>query len=666
MKINQYKYCGFRRIAAAVTEIRIADPDFNTDAIIAAATQNKDCDLIVFPELCISGYTCADLFNQSILLDKCRRALLRIRDYTLNENSDTCLVVGAPLEIGTKIYNCAVFIYNGNILGAIPKCHIPNYGEYYELRWFASGYDLDLATAKLPDFTEFSVDRRLIFDIAGMKVSAEICEDLWAVVPPSCHAALNGADIIVNLSASNETIGKHRYRTQLIAQQSARCRCVYAYASAGAGESSTDVVFPGYAAICSDGIMQAESDIDALGALTVKSDIDIEKIRNDRRRCNTFFSTGHTADDRFTISASSTYEPADLDANEDDDIPLLGMKIDPHPFVPADSTHKDSNCTEIIRIQCLGLMQRLKAINCKDIVIGVSGGLDSTLALLVACRTFDMMGISRKGIHAITMPGLATTSKTRNNAWNLMELLGTECIEIPIGAAVAQHFSDIGQDPERHDATFENSQARERTQILMDYANKTGGIVLGTGDLSELALGWCTYNGDQMSMYGVNASVPKTLVKHLVEWFANRDANPEIRRILIDIIETPISPELVPGKEGEIAQKTEDLVGPYELHDFFLFNTLRNGFSPLKIFFMAKTAFAAHYDDATIMKWERTFYRRFFNQQFKRSCMPDGPKVGSVCLSPRGDWRMPSDASSHIWLAELDDYACKHSLERVP
>lgn len=652
MKISDYNYCGFLRIAAIAPEVTIADPDINSDSIIEEISRHRDCDIILFPELSITGYTCADLFAQSLLIEASYNALLKIRDFSSAECPDSCIVVGAPLRLGSSLFNCAVFICNGRIIGAVPKSHLPNYSEYYELRWFTSGKNIIETMFTMPDGSQFPLGDNLLFDYKGAKIAAEICEDLWTVIPPSCEAAINGADIILNLSASNETIGKHRYRRSLISQQSARCRCIYAYASAGAGESSTDVVFPGYTTIVADGCILAESLFKDCGDLSSVSDVDIQKIRHDRMHCNTF---GINNSDKYfrTINCLAPDNKTIIDS--DSDISLKGIRIERHPFVPDDSSHKDENCTEIVRIQCLGLMQRLKAIGCHDVVIGVSGGLDSTLALLLACRTFDMMNISRTGIHAITMPGLATTSKTHNNAWTLMKHLGCDCLEIPIGNAVAQHFKDIGQDPERHDATYENSQARERTQILMDYANKTGGIVLGTGDLSELALGWCTYNGDHMSMYGINASVPKTLVKHLVEWFARRDSDRIVKETLTDIINTPISPELVPAKEGDdIAQKTEDLVGPYELHDFFLYNMLRFAFTPRKIFILACEAFAEVYSPETILKWEKTFYRRFFNQQFKRSCMPDGPKVGSVCLSPRGDWRMPSDASSHLWLSQLD------------
>ncbi|MBD5371170.1 MAG: NAD(+) synthase [Bacteroides sp.] len=655
MKYSDYRRLGFRRVAAAVPGIRIADVNHNVEQIAAMVADAGDCDLIVFPELCVSGYTCADLFLQTTLLDSVQAGLVRLAHIT--SDSDTCIVVGAPLRYGNKLYNCAVYIRRGSIIGIVPKVHVPNYGEFYEQRWFASGGDVALTSINLHNQADVPFGRDILIECEGMVIATDICEDLWVPVPPSSLGVAAGANVVVNLSASNETIGKHRYRRELISQQSARSRCAYIYASAGPGESSTDLVFPGYAAVCEDGTMLAESDRFSHEAVLVKADIDIQSLDFDRRRTNTFPADTETPH-RLVPSQSLKHSHFN-DGEHHDEVNIVEFEnraIDPHPFVPADPVHKDENCTEIIHIQCLGLRQRLSAINCRTLVVGISGGLDSTLALLVACRTFDLMDIPRSGIVGITMPGLATTDRTRDNAWQLMERLGVTAMEIPIGKAVAGHFEDIGQNPAIHDATYENSQARERTQILMDMANKTGGIVLGTGDLSELALGWCTYNGDHMSMYGVNASVPKTLVKHLVEWFASRTPDEKEAAILRDIIDTPISPELVPSDDPaqEIAQKTEDLVGPYELHDFFLFNMLRHGFSPTKTFHLARKAFRDAYDDATILKWMRTFYRRFFSQQFKRSCMPDGPKVGSVCLSPRGDWRMPSDASASLWLAEID------------
>nr|MDE5774418.1 NAD(+) synthase [Muribaculaceae bacterium] len=571
---------------------------------------------------------------------------------------DALIIVGAPVRVDNSLFNCAVAIRNGEILATVPKTHIPNYNEFYEKRWFDTPYKA--GTSQI---------NNTIIEHKGVKIGIEICEDLWVPQPPSGLLAQSGADIIANLSASNEVLGKHRYLTDLIRLQSARCRCGYIYASAGTGESSTDLVFAGNAIIAEDGVILKSSPRFRRGTLFVMADIDIEKLRNDRRKFNSFtddriyhsfnamaitLSQGGINEERQTTSIlDGAIDAAEVNIYGTD-YPELLRPVNKHPFVPADKAHKDENCSEIIEIQCLGLQQRLEAIHCQKLVIGISGGLDSTLALLVAVRTFDNMGIDRRGIYGITMPGLATTNRTHNNAWQLMEQLGVTAIEIPIGSAVAQHFADIDHNPDNHDATYENSQARERTQILMDYANKVGGIVLGTGDLSELALGWATYNGDHMSMYSINASIPKTLVKHLVGWFAEGSENIRLREILTDIIDTPISPELVPAAEGDdIAQKTEELVGPYELHDFFLYNVLRNGYSPQKIYMLALKAFKDDYTPETIRKWIINFYHRFFSQQFKRSCMPDGPKVGSVCLSPRGDWRMPSDASSGMWKSKL-------------
>lgn len=653
MKYTTYHQLGFRKIVAVSPKVKVGDVKANLNTILEIVDANKNADMILFPELSITGYTCADLFNQDVLLRESVTAVDKLKNAT--KKLRPCVVVGTPVVYNNKIYNCAIFLHGGKIACIVPKINIPDYSEYYEQRWFESGSDFpESRVVNIEGLGDVMFGSKTIYEVNGMKVGAEICEDLWVPVPPSCGLAQAGADVIVNLSASNEIIGKRRYRRELIKQQSARCRCAYVYASAGCGESSTDLAFPGDVVIARDGKILAESEPFAESPVCVTANIDVEKLHHDRRVCNTFGSKTSG----YVLVKSSTWVSRNVgfeneDKNEDDNIEA--PEIDAHPFVPADLVHRDENCTEIINIQCHGLRQRLEAIGCKSLVIGVSGGLDSTLALLVACRTFDKTGISRKGIHAITMPGMATSDRTHNNAWRLMELLGVSCLEIPINKSVRQHFADIGHDEAVHDATYENSQARIRTMILMNYANKTGGIVLGTGDLSELALGWCTYNGDHMSMYGVNASVPKTLVKYLVEWFAERESNKEIAGILRDIIDTPISPELVPSEDGEedIAQKTEDLVGPYELHDFFMYNMLRYGFTPEKIFRTAQIAFEGKYDSDTIKKWLKNFYRRFFNQQFKRSCMPDGPKVGSVCLSPRGDWRMPSDASSKLWLVSL-------------
>ncbi|MDE6246331.1 MAG: NAD(+) synthase [Muribaculaceae bacterium] len=647
MKKGEFRYCGLCRIAAAIPFVALGDVLSNTNNIIDIINHNRDCDVILFPELSVTGYTLGDLVLQSLLLDKAVDGLQQIK--LASADSDAIIAVGAPIRKNNKIYNSAVLFHNGKILGVVPKSYIPNYSEFYERRWFEPGINVKNQSVCIGD-DEVPFGSDLIFECGAMKIGVEICEDLWVTIPPSSHLAMAGANIILNLSASNHTIGKQAYRRSLISQQSARCRCVYAYSSAGRGESSTDLAIPGYSAIAENGSILIASEDFPLDQTVVTRNVDLQKIEADRIHYNTFNDFSSDEGFRF-ISVNYKNRKAE---NHDDSV---SVDINPHPFVPSDPGHRNENCSEIIAIQCHALAQRLKTIHCDKLVIGVSGGLDSTLALLVACRTFDMMGISRKGIHGITMPGLATTSKTRNNAWQLMKLLGITSIEIPIGKAVEQHFKDIDQDPDTHDATYENSQARERTQIIMDYSNKIGGIVLGTGDLSELALGWCTYNGDQMSMYGINASIPKTLIRYLVEWFADRTPNEKERDVLIDIVNTPISPELVPAKDGDdsIAQKTEDLVGPYELHDFYLYHVLRYGASPKKIYFLAKEAFKDKYDEAVIHKWLINFYRRFFSQQFKRSCMPDGPKVGSVCLSPRGDWRMPSDASAAMWLRELDD-----------
>ena len=632
---------GYIRVAAGVPAVRVADVDYNCEKIIELINEavTKGVRILVMPELCVTGYTCGDLFEQPLLLKSAESAVKSIVRGTAG--LPIAFALGCPVVRNGIRYNCAVMVAKGEILGIVPKSNLPNYGEFYEKRWFESGAGIENTTVRFcGEDVPFGCD--LMFEIDGKTVGIEICEDLWVPMPPSCKLSMAGAEVILNLSASDELIGKHDYLLSLISQQSARCRCAYLYASAGWGESSTDLVFAGNAVIGDDGVLVETERRFFTDPTLIVRDIDIEKLRNDRSRFSTFFKKGYY-DDCFRIISAET---------EEDSRYAPQPTVDPLPFVPHDEGKLKRHCEEIINIQARGLMQRLNAIGCKNAVIGISGGLDSTLALLVTVRAFDILGIDRKGITGITMPGMATTSRTHNNAVGLMEELGVTALEIPIGNAVALHFSDIGQDPQTYDVTYENSQARERTQILMDYANKVNGIVIGTGDMSELALGWCTYNGDHMSMYGVNASVPKTLVKHLVKWFAT-EFTERASRILLDIVDTPISPELVPSGSDTIEQKTEDLVGPYELHDFFMYHLLRNSFSPRKIFWLSKKAFAEKYSDEILLKWLRNFYRRFFNQQFKRSCMPDGPKVGSVCLSPRGDWRMPSDASSALWLAEV-------------
>lgn len=634
----------FYRVRSYVPMVKIGDPYYNTSQIkIAVENASKDnVDCLVFPELSVTAYTCADLFQQQLLLEKAEQSILNLSSSSKEE--DIAFVVGAPVIAFGKRYNCAVIICKGKIMGIVPKSYLPNYNEFYEKRWFESGKkiknsNISYANQEVP----FGTD--LIFIHKGVKIGIEICEDLWVPQPPSGALSMGGADVILNLSASDDLIGKHDYLLSLISQQSARCRCAYVYSSAGWGESSTDLVFSGKAIIAEDGVIYNKNQRFLTEPVSETRDIDIQKLRLDRARFDTF-TEGENYADNFRFIKTSGSETSLISNNPN-------ISINPLPFVPSDHTQLNKRCEEIINIQSFGLMKRLNAINCSKAIVGISGGLDSTLALLVTVHAFDKLDLPRKGVIGVTMPGFATTSRTKNNATALMESLGVTILEIPIGKAVDLHFSDIGQDPTLYDATYENSQARERTQILMDLANKNNGIVIGTGDMSELALGWCTYNGDQMSMYGVNASVPKTLVRHLVEWFATRLSG-RAGTILKDICETPISPELVPSASDEIEQKTEDLVGPYELHDFFLYHFLRNSFEPKKIFNLATKAFNK-YDNLTILKWLKVFFKRFFSQQFKRSCMPDGPKVGSVNLSPRGDWRMPSDASSKLWIQQLEE-----------
>jgi len=647
---------GYMRVASALSEVRPGDVKYNINQIsdILRKIEKEKVELVVFPELCVTGYTCADLFFQSNLLKSALEGLEKLT--LLSEELSSAFIVGMPLAAKNNIYNCAAIIKKGEILGVVPKRYLPNYNEFYEQRWFAPGKKDFLSTVFISG-KEIPFSSNLIFDIDGANIGIEICEDLWVPIPPSSEMTIEGADIIANLSATDELAGKHAYLRELISQQSARCRCGYIYSSAGIGESSTDLAFAGNTIIAENGRIIADSKRFCLDSRFVIADIDVELLRNDRMRHHTFRNKEWNieASGHINVPMYSDSKPDAVSSVADISTLLKYREIDPSPFVAKNENDLRERCSEISSIQAWGLMQRLRAINCKKAVVGISGGLDSTLALLVTVKAFDMLGVDRKGIIGITMPGFGTTDRTHNNAWNLMVQLGVTPMEIPINAAVMLHFKDIDQDPECHDATYENSQARERTMILMDMANKVGGIVIGTGDLSELALGWCTYNGDQMSMYGVNASVPKTLVRDLVKGYMIEDGNPEVKKILADIIATPISPELLPAsKDGSIAQITEDFVGPYELHDFFLHSMLRHSFSPRKIYFMALKAFDGKYSAPVILKWLRTFYRRFFSQQFKRSCMPDGVKVGSVCLSPRGDWRMPSDASVNLWLDEID------------
>lgn len=633
---------GFFKVASAIPKVTVADCSKNIDEItrICHEAHTQGAELILFPELSVSGYTCADLFEQTLLLRNVEKAVEALAESSLNWG-DMTVVVGAPVLVKSRLYNSAVVVQKGTVKGIVNKIFLPNYSEFYERRWFRP------ATPNLVEHTSYAgtenvaVAPHLIFCKGDARVYIELCEDVWTPIPPSSRAAMAGANVILNLSASNEVIGKHNYLVTLLKQQSARTQSAYIYSSAGYGESSTDLVFAGNAMVIENGAMLARAERFKTESQLVIADVDIERLESQRARTSTF-TEGRTDDEYIEIRL-------------DDDEPKAGRKfhrkVEQLPFIPNDDKTLNERCEEIINIQTAGLMQRLDFTHCKSLVVGVSGGLDSTLALLVAVKAFDRLSIPRSGIYGITMPGFGTTDRTFNNALTLLRRLGVTRKEISIKEAVLQHFSDIGQDPNAHDITYENSQARERTQILMDFANKVNGMVLGTGDLSELALGWATYNGDQMSMYGVNAGVPKTLVRYLVKWVADTDDDPELCDTLHDIVNTPISPELLPAdNQGSIAQKTEDLVGPYELHDFFIYNVVRNNFAPDKVFFLAKKAFEGMYGEDVIRHWQQNFYRRFFSQQFKRSAMPDGPKVGNVSFSPRGDWRMPSDASSAMWL----------------
>lgn len=649
---------GLIKVASAIPALKVADTKFNlieTEKQIVSA-EGQGVEIIVFPELSITGYTCQDLFQQQLLLDDAEQAVLELLDFT--RQLDITVIVGAPIAVGALLLNCAVVIQQGKLLGIVAKTFLPNYSEFYEKRWFASSQDLR------PQHIHFAGTRILvtpelqIFRTSeGATFAIEICEDVWAPTPPSNHLALAGAEIIFNLSASDELAGKHTYLKSLLAQQSARTICGYVYSSSGFGESTQDIVFGGNALIYENGTLIKQGERFKIDPQLIVSEIDIENLRGERRTNSTFVNAQRPV---ATGLAGVTGQIGELALHVECMPPLnaheftLTRAFDQHPFIPRDENMQDA-CDEIFNIQINGLAKRLVHTNCKTAVIGISGGLDSTLALLVAVKTFDKLGINRKGIVGVTMPGFGTTGRTYKNAMALMEHLGITIREIDIKDSVLQHFKDINHDPAIHDATYENAQARERTQILMDLSNQLNGLVIGTGDLSELALGWCTYNGDHMSMYAVNAGVPKTLTQYLVRYAADRTKDENVRRTLTDIVETPISPELKPADDkGNIAQKTEDLVGPYELHDFFLYYVLRCGFRPSKIYWMAQNAFRGVYSDETILHWMRLFFRRFFAQQFKRSCLPDGPKVGSVSLSPRGDWRMPSDAMSTNWLNELE------------
>ena len=635
---------GLIKVAAAIPGVRVADVEYNVQQIESqiAQAEGKGAEIIVFPELSLTGYSCQDLFRQQLLLDKAEEGLLVLLDFT--RKLDIIAIVGLPVRIGSLLYNCAAVLQHGCLLGLVAKTYLPNYNEFYEKRWFASSTDLIAQDVYLAGSPVHVSSRPQVFRTCdGVSFGIEICEDVWAPLPPSNNLALAGADIIFNLSATDELIGKHHYLESLLAQQSARMMCGYVYSSCGYGESTQDVVYGGNALVFENGRLLAQASRFAIDPQMRIQQIDVDRLRSERQN-NTTFRTAQDGADAAFVDCKPV-APRDFE---------LIREVNPLPFIPTGEKMAES-CEEILNIQTMGLVKRLQHTHCDKAVIGISGGLDSTLALLVVVRAFDRLGLSRRGIIGITMPGFGTTGRTHQNAVDLMESLGITQREISIAKAVTQHFLDIGQDPNQHDVTYENSQARERTQILMDVANQLGGMVIGTGDLSELALGWCTYNGDHMSMYGVNGGVPKTLVRHLIRYISQQPLFANQRDTLIDIIDTPISPELTPADaQGNIQQKTEDLVGPYELHDFFLYYLMRYGFRPAKIYMLAQHAFGGSYDDATIKKWLQTFCRRFFNQQFKRSCLPDGPKVGSVSLSPRGDWRMASDAVSTLWIKECE------------
>ena len=637
---------GFIKVAAAVPAVRVADVEYNVQEIerLIGLADGEGAEVVCFPELCVTGYSCQDLFKEQLLLSKAEDGLISLLDFT--RKLDIICVIGMPVQIGGLLLNCAVVIQSGTLLGVVPKTYLPNYNEFYEKRWFASAFDLNPTETYLAGTPiTVSSEPQLFQTGDGVKFGIEICEDVWAPIPPSNNLTMAGADIILNCSARDELIGKHRYLRSLLAQQSARTISGYVYASCGFGESTQDVVYGGNAMIFENGKLLAEGDRYSFQPQLQVAQIDVERLRTERHTNSTFIYAQRDAE-AIVVDAKSKQFDGPFQLIRD---------IDPHPFIPSHAEMAET-CEEILNIQTAGLAKRLTHTHCEHVVVGISGGLDSTLALLVCVRTFDKLGLDRKGIIGVTMPGFGTTDRTHDNAASLMQTLAISQMEIPIGKAVMQHFEDIGHDATKHDATYENAQARERTQILMDLANKFNALVVGTGDLSELALGWATYNGDHMSMYGVNAGIPKTLIQYVIRYIALLPMFSAQRDTLIDIVNTPISPELTPADEhGNIKQKTEDLVGPYELHDFFLYYFLRFGFGPAKIYLMAQKAFGDAYSKETIKKWLTTFCRRFFSQQFKRSCLPDGPKVGSVSLSPRGDWRMPSDACSTLWLKECEE-----------
>ncbi len=638
---------GFIKVAAGTPKIRVADCRHNAEAIFTLMREaaEQGVRVLCLPELCLTGYTCGDLFLQDTLLKGAEEGLATILAAT--RNLDMVTALGLPVQFQNKLYNCAAVIQSGKILGLVPKTHLPNYGEFYEQRWFSSG-PADPKQVSICGQTVPLGARQLFFctDLPALTIGVELCEDLWAVEPPSVRLASLGATLILNLSASDEVVGKAAYRRALVTGQSGRLVCGYVYADAGEGESSTDLVFAGHNMIAENGALLAERRFAA--GLTV-SEIDVDRLVYERRRMNTYPSQERREEALRTGLWCTGFSLAPADTH-------LTRPVSPTPFVPEDAGDRAARCDEILRIAALGLKQRLEHTGAKTAVIGLSGGLDSTLAILITAVAMKLLDRPVSDILAVTMPCFGTTDRTRDNAVELARQLGATLKRIDVGEAVKVHFRDIGQSMDNHDVTFENGQARERTQVLMDLANQTGGLVIGTGDLSELALGWATYNGDHMSMYGVNASIPKTLVRHLVAFVCGdkKEEEPRLSAVLADILDTPVSPELLPAVGGTIAQKTEDLVGPYELHDFFLYYAIRWGFSPRKVLRLAEHAFGRRYDRATLLKWLNNFYRRFFSQQFKRSCLPDGPKVGSVTLSPRGDWRMPSDASAALWLEELE------------
>lgn len=636
---------GFIRVATATPHIRLADCSYNAEQIINSIeiAKERQVKLLVFPELCVTGYTCGDLFLQDILLRNATEQVKRIAEAT--EDMDLLAVIGFPYERQGKLYNTAVVIHRGKILGLVPKMSISNHGEFYESRYFSKGPEEAVSVDLFGEEVYFG--SRLLFECVDMPdfvLGVEICEDLWIPMSPGNFHCIAGATVIANLSASNEIVGKAKYRRELVKSQSKRLICGYVYADAGEGESTTDIVFSGHSLIAENGSLLSESE--PFHNEMIINDIDLGIIKSDRRRNNTY--SGRYSEDytrvKYSFSENDGYQLKPYE---------LIRRIDPWPFVPKSTQERKERCKDIVAIQAMGLKARLSHVGVERVIIGVSGGLDSTLAILVCHRAFELMGLDKKGILAVTMPSFGTSERTYNNALSLSKFLGATVINISIKDAVLQHFKDIGQDIDLHDITYENSQARERTQVLMDLANKHNGLVIGTGDMSELVLGWATYNGDHMSMYGVNSSIPKTLIRSIVEWFADTTDNDKLSELLRDIIDTPVSPELIPVTGTNEYQKTEDYIGPYELHDFFLYYVLRYGFSPLKVYHMAKVAFTIKYNDEELLKWLIVFYNRFFTQQYKRSCLPDGPKVGTVSVSPRGALRMPSDAKVKLWLDEL-------------